>query len=261
LTKSALKKVLKKKQITVDDTTATTATLIKGGEVIKLSIPEKVKPKKKLVFKLTVLFEDEYLAAVHKPAGILVSGNHFKTVANALNQNIKASTLKDATTPQPTHRLDYATTGILLVGKTNGSIRALNQIFKDKAISKTYYAITIGEMNKSGKITSPIDGKDSYSEYRLLQSVNSKRFGQLNLVELRPKTGRRHQLRIHLSTIGNPILGDQDYGKDNLILKGKGLFLHAYSLVFTHPFSHDQINIIDTLPLRFKKIFPEYNGR
>ena len=192
---------------------------------------------------------------IHKPAGILVSGNSFKTVANALVQNIIRSNLPDATIPQPVHRLDYATTGILLVGKTSSSIRALNKMFEDKKVMKTYYAITIGEMDYRGKITSKIDGKKSQSNYTLNESVLSKKLGKLNLIQLIPQTGRRHQLRKHLSKIGNPILGDKEYGIQDLILKGKGLYLHAYSLKFIHPFTNEKIHLKDELPEKFKKIF------
>jgi len=255
LTKSALKKALKNKFIKVNDVIATTAILINGGERISLSIPKEIRPNKKLVFPLKVLFEDDHLAVIHKPAGILVSGNSFKTIANALAQNIQASNLADATKPQPVHRLDYATTGVLLVGKTSGSIRALNSMFEDKKVEKSYYAVTIGEMNDQGKITSKIDGKKSQSNYKLFESVISKRFGKLNLVKLKPQTGRRHQLRKHLSSIDHPILGDATYGIENLILSGKGLYLHAYSLNFIHPFTNKRVSLKDVLPQKFKKIF------
>ncbi|BAO74429.1 ribosomal large subunit pseudouridine synthase D [Winogradskyella sp. PG-2] len=208
------------------------------------------------MFPLTILFEDNYLALIHKPAGILVSGNRFKTIVNALPQNLKPSSLNDATKPQPVHRLDYATTGLLLVGKTSSSIRALNQLFENKSISKTYLAVTIGEMDDEGKIKLAIDGKPSQSYYKVLESVASKRFSKLNLVELDPKTGRRHQLRKHLSSIGNPILGDKDYGITDLILNGKGLYLHAYTLGFVHPITNKKMHILDAIPKRFKKLFP-----
>lgn len=243
----------------VDNVIATTATFIKGGETITLNIPEKIIPKKTLEFALHVIFEDEYLAVIHKPAGILVSGNSFKTIANALVQNIEPSNLSDACPPQPVHRLDYPTTGILLIGKTSSSIRALNKLFKDKTIKKTYYAVAIGEMDYRGKITSKIDNKKSQSNFTVSKSVSSKRFGKLNLVKLKPQTGRRHQLRKHLSTIGNPILGDKEYGIENLILKGKGLYLHAYSLKFNHPFTNETLKFKDELPQRFKKIFDQVN--
>lgn len=192
---------------------------------------------------------------IHKPAGILVSGNSFKTIANALAQNIQRSNLPDATKLQPVHRLDYATTGVLLIGKTSSSIRALNKMFEDNKVEKSYYAVSIGDMKNRGKIISEIDGKKSQSNYKLVESVSSKRFGKLNLVKLKPQTGRRHQLRKHLSSINNPILGDATYGIENLILSGKGLYLHAYSLNFIHPFTNKQVYFKDEFPQRFKKIF------
>ena len=257
LTKSALKKALKKKFITVNDVIATTATIIRGGECIKIYIPKDVAPTKKLILPLTVLFEDEYLAAIHKPAGVLVSGTSFKTIANALIQNLQRSSLPDATKPQPVHRLDYATTGILLVGKTSSSIRDLNRMFEDKKVEKTYYAVTIGKMDVQGNITSEVDGKQAQSTYTVLETVSSKRFGKLNMVKLEPQTGRRHQLRKHLSRIGNPILGDKDYGIESLILNGKGMYLHAYSLKFTHPYTREEMYLTDELLERFQKIFTQ----
>ncbi|MGB1031527.1 MAG: RluA family pseudouridine synthase [Flavobacteriales bacterium] len=254
-TKSALKKALKKNLITVNGDLATSATMISGGEHIELTIEEKVSPKKQLILPLKVIFEDDHLAVIHKPSGVLVSGNGFITVANGLAQNLKTSPLADATLPQPVHRLDFATTGVLLVGKTASAIRQLNKLFEDKKIKKTYFAVTIGEMDSEGRICSAIEGKKCESEYLVQQSVPSKRFGTLNLVKLHPHTGRRHQLRIHLSSIGKPILGDKDYGIEGLILKGKGMYLHAHSLEFVHPFTAEKVRIEDPLPEKFRKLF------
>jgi 23S rRNA pseudouridine1911/1915/1917 synthase len=255
-TRSALKKALKKQYVTVDGVVATTATFVRGGEHIRLTIPAAAPPRKQLVFPLRVLLEDDHLAVIHKPAGILVSGNRWKTIANALVQNLQTSPLPDAAKPQPVHRLDYATTGALLVGKTSSSIRDLNRLFAEKRVEKTYYAATIGAMQEEqGTITADIDGQPSRSEYLVCESVPSKRFGQLNLVRLHPLTGRRHQLRKHLSGIGHPILGDQDYGQEPHILKGKGLYLHAYSLRFPHPYTHEDVMVTDELPRKFGKIF------
>ncbi|WP_282117343.1 RluA family pseudouridine synthase [Cellulophaga baltica] len=256
MTKSALKKAIKKKHLTINGTLATTATFVHGGEHIALYIPEETSASKTLIFPLKVLFEDDYLAIIHKPAGILVSGNSFKTIANALGQNLSPSKLPDATKPQPVHRLDYATTGILLAGKTSSSIRALNKMFEDKKVAKTYYAVTIGTMNAEGEISTTIDEKPSCSTYSVIASAPSERFGTLNFVQLDPKTGRRHQLRKHLASIGNPILGDKDYGTASLILKGKGMYLHAYSLQFLHPFTKKEIILTAAFPERFRKLFP-----
>lgn len=195
------------------------------------------------------------MAVINKPAGILVSGNSFKTIDNALEQNIAKSNLVDATKPRPVHRLDYPTTGLLLIGKTSASILALNKLFENKEITKTYLAVTIGKMSIEGTITTMVDNKKALSKYNVIKSVNSKKFAYLNLVKLRPETGRKHQLRVHLSSTGNPILGDAQYGIEGKIIKGKGLYLHAYSLDFIHPFTNDKMSFKKEPHKKFAKLF------
>ena len=259
-TKTSLKKVLKKGLILVDDKIATSATMITGGERILLKSSPTPISKKPFDLSLKILFEDEHLAAVSKPAGILVSGNRFNTIANALQSNLSMSQEYDACKAQPVHRLDFATTGILLVGKTSSSIRALNKLFENKEISKSYFAISIGDILEEGAIEKEIDGKKAYTQFKKIDEVSSDRFETLSLLKLHPKTGRRHQLRKHLASLGNPILGDVDYGIENLILKGKGLYLHAHSLEFIHPFTGDKVHIEDPLPKRFLKIFEDFKS-
>ncbi len=234
---------------------ATSATYITGGETIILSITNDDYNQKKFTLNLKVLYEDDYLAVIEKPAGLLVSGNTFKTVTNALIRNLKKSNCTDATKAQPVHRLDFETTGALLIGKTSSSIRNLNKLFEYKTVKKTYHAITIGKMTNEGSISIAINDKPSISNYKLIDSVSSQRFGILNLLQLEPQTGRHHQLRKHLSHIGHPILGDKAYGEEPLILNGKGLYLHASRLEFIHPFTHKKLCIKSELPKRFKKIF------
>tara|TARA_B110000091_G_scaffold209576_1_gene250985 strand:+ start:377 stop:1240 length:864 start_codon:yes stop_codon:yes gene_type:complete len=254
-TKSGIKKVIKKKLIFIDNCVATTAQFILGGEKITLFQSEKPSDFKRLTFDLEVVFEDDHLAIVNKPAGILISGNKFKTIDNALQQNLQKSTQLDAVRPRPAHRLDYPTTGLLLIGKTSKCILSLNKLFENKEILKTYYAITIGKMEASGSINVLIDEKIATTDYVVLENVKSDRFAFLNLVKLSPKTGRRHQLRKHLTALGNPILGDKEYGKEGFILKGKGLYLHAGILEFTHPFTKQKMSIEKELPNKFIKIF------
>jgi 23S rRNA pseudouridine1911/1915/1917 synthase len=253
-TKSAIKKAIKKELIFIDEQLATTAKFIKGSEKIILFTSEEKPLFKRFKLPLEVVFEDDYLAIINKPAGVLVSGNTFKTIDNALQQNLQKSRQFDAVRPRPVHRLDYPTTGLLAIGKTNASILALNSLFEQKKITKTYFAITIGKMKTTDIINLPIDDKIASSRYEVLQSVSSKRFALLNLVKLHPTTGRRHQLRKHLAGIGNPILGDQQYGISHLILKGKGMYLHAGVLEFTHPFTKKPMKIQKELPEAFTKI-------
>ena len=257
-TKSAIKKAIKKKRILVNDTPTSTARIIIGGEKITLLAPENKISKKQLTLKLAVIFEDDYLALIEKPAGILVSGNTFKTIDNALQQNLQKSTQPDAVRPRPIHRLDYPTSGLLLIGKTSSSINALSALFKNNEIQKTYFAITIGKMEENGEMNFHIDEKIALTQYEVLRTVVSKRFTFLNLVKLSPKTGRKHQLRKHLSSIGNPILGDKEYFKEGLVLNGRGLYLHASALHFIHPFTKDTISITKENPKKFTTIFPDF---
>lgn len=257
-TKSGLKKAIKKGLIFIDGVIATTSKYISGGEKIELFQSEKSTNFKRLKLDLEVLFEDDYLAIIYKPAGILVSGNKFVTIANALSQNLRKSNLLDAVKPQPIHRLDYPTSGLLLVGKTSSAIIKLSELFANKEITKIYHTIAIGKMCFEGIINLKVDNKNASTQFKVLKSVVSKRFGYLNLVELRPKTGRKHQLRKHLSGISHQILGDKLYGKEDLKLKGKGLYLQASILEFKHPFTKEKISVNKESPKKFKKIFATF---
>ena len=257
-TKSGIKKAIKRKLIFINGNLASTSKYISGNEKIELFQPKDTTTFKKLELDIEVLFEDDYLAIVFKPSGILVSGNKFVTIANGLSKNLMKSTQYDAVKPQPVHRLDYPTSGVLLIGKTRSSINTLSKIFKNKEIKKTYFAITIGKMDAKGILNFNIDTKNATTEYEVLKSEPSKRFEYLNLVKLKPKTGRKHQLRKHLYTISNPILGDKEYYLKNSILKGKGMYLHAYSLDFRHPITEEKIIVCKELPKKFKKIFPDF---
>lgn len=254
--KSGIKKAIKKELILVDGKVTSTAQFINGGEIIELFQTKENTSLKRLNLDLDVLFEDDYLAIIYKPAGVLVSGNSFATIDNALSQNLQKSSQSDAVRPRPVHRLDYPTSGLLLIGKTNASIIALNKLFENKEIQKIYRAITIGKMKLNGEIDSLIDSKKAFTIYKTIKSVISERFGFLNLVELKPKTGRKHQLRKHLLAINNPILGDKEYCIEGLILNGKGLYLHASTLEFIHPFTKEKTLISKELPKKFRKIFP-----
>ncbi|MGJ8761627.1 MAG: RluA family pseudouridine synthase [Polaribacter sp.] len=256
-TKSGIKKAIKKGLIFIEGSLATTSKYISGGEKIELFESENSSTFERLKLDIEVLFEDETLAVVYKPAGILVSGNKFVTIANGLAQNLKKSTLADAVKPQPIHRLDYPTSGLLLIGKTSTAITALGKLFKEKEIQKTYFAVTIGKMKSEGTIKIPIDKKESETDFKILHTVISERFEFLNLVKLSPKTGRKHQLRKHLFSLGNPILGDKEYFLEGKVLNGKGLYLHAATLDFVHPFTKKTISISKELPKKFNKIFNE----
>lgn len=252
--KAGIKKALKKGLITVNNKRGLSGQFIIGNEIIQL-LEDETLIKKNINLDLEVLWEDDYLAVIHKPAGLLVSGNKAKTVTNALPHNLKPSILIDAVKPQPVHRLDFPTSGLLLAGKTADSIRTLGKLFENKEIQKKYFAITIGKMQTKGTVDFSIDEKTAISNYNIIKSIPSEKFEFLNLVELAPVTGRRHQLRIHCAHLGNPILGDSEYGIEGKILKGKGLYLHATSLNFIHPYTKQPLNITKDLPKKYLYLF------
>ena len=258
--KSGIKKAIKKGLILVDGQKATTAKFMLLGEKIELYQNKNHENVKEINLTLEVLFEDDYLAVIYKPSGILVSGNTFFSIDNALAQNLKKSTQFNAVRPRPNHRLDYPTSGLLLIGKTNSIITSLNKMFENKEINKSYYAVTIGGMKEKGTIELPVDNKVAKTKFDVISTVKSERFGYLNLVKISPKTGRKHQIRKHLCSIGNPILGDKLYYKNQLILNGKGLYLHANSLQFKHPITQKSIKIKTNFPNKFLKIFPLENN-
>jgi len=256
--KKGIKKAIIKGHVKVNGKIGITADFITGGEHIELfeEKPQSVNSQFKL--SLEVVYEDEHLAIINKPAGIVVSGNKKRAVENALESNLVSSKAVDRLPrPEPAHRLDHPTSGALLIGKTRSSITALNKLFENRKIEKIYHAITIGKMKKSGTIDSSIKTKKALTSYKVLLSIESEKYSGLNLVELKPSTGRRHQLRIHLSSIGNPILGDKEYGEEGKISRGSGLYLHASSLNFTHPFEEKVVNVSIELPPKFQKIFPK----
>jgi len=254
--RKGFKKALTKGLITLDGKICHTGDYIKGGELIEIFRNE-ASGKPLIHIPLSVLYEDHHLAIVNKPPGLVVSGNRKWTLENALPAALQKSIKPDALKrPEPIHRLDMPTSGAVLIGKTSTSVQQLNTLFAERQIDKTYHAVTIKSMEDRGSISHEIDGKSALTKYQVLQSVVSPKYEFLNFVKLSPHTGRKHQLRKHLAALGNPILGDHEYGVAELSLKGKGLYLHASTLQFVHPFTHAQISITAPLPKKYLKIFP-----
>jgi len=252
-TKSAFKKALKKGEILVDGQPGTTGHIVKPGEVITLN-PAEQKSVKLYHIELETVYEDEYMAVVTKPAGVVVSGNQFRTLENAIPLHLKPSPNTDAlASPKAIHRLDAPTSGLIIIAKTAGARVKLSTQMQQKDIHKTYTAVVIGETEESWSSETPIDEKPARTLFKKITSVPSLRSGTLTLVEAKPITGRTHQIRKHLAEAGTPILGDKTYGKEGLIMKGKGLFLCATRVDFSHPFSGEQMSIEIPPPEKFEK--------
>ena len=201
--------------------------------------------------KLEVLFEDEFMAVIHKPAGFPVSGNYYKTIQNALPYNLSVSKEVDALfLPRPVHRLDKLTSGLLLVAKTRSAQINLGLQFETQQISKRYVALVKGKLKGEGVFDSSIDQQKAKTFYKSVRVEQSLSYNHVSLVELQPITGRTHQLRIHMAEIGHPIVGDavHDFEK---VLKGKGLFLTACKVSFIHPVSLLNQTFEISLPSKF----------
>lgn len=251
--RKSIKKAIKKGEILLNGKQIEEGRFIQEGDEIELKLAQ----SKVYEFEVPVVFEDEYLAIINKPAGIPISGNQFKTIANALPFNLRPSSKKDGVTPKPIHRLDALTSGLLLIGKTASSVIELSKMFECKKIQKSYQAIVHGHAPKIGNIDFPIEGKESVSHYRSKKIAENKYVGPISLMALEPKTGRTHQLRIHLCKLGYPIVGDKLHSGEQEIYSGKGLFLTATRLEFIHPFTKEKMKIEISTPNKFDKLMSQ----
>ncbi|MBB3697785.1 RluA family pseudouridine synthase [Flammeovirga yaeyamensis] len=253
-TRNGLKKAFKQQRILLNNQLAKGHEWLSVGDQIIIK-EEEATPPKVFELKLEVIYEDDVLAVVFKPAGYPVSGNQYKTIENALLYNLQPSTASDALSwPKPCHRLDAPTSGVLLIAKTRKSRVALGNQFEDKTIQKKYHAVVMGKVQGTADIKEDIEGKKSHSTYQSIKSIPSLRSEFLTLVELTPHTGRTHQLRIHMAGLGHPIVGDATYGKKGNTLEGKGLFLCSTSISFHHPDTNEWMEFSANYPAKFDKL-------
>lgn len=249
--RSAVKKCIAKKCILIDGAIAETSDWIKAGQLIELIAPD-TNPKKVFQLELELIYEDDYFAAVNKPAGFPTNGNYYKTIENALPYNLKTSTQPDALNfPKPVHRLDNPTSGILLIAKTKSAQIQLHNQFEAKTIQKTYHAIVVGKLPSSGIITTNVNSQSALTEYITVSQINALQNEHLTLVKLAPKTGRTHQLRVHLSELGFPIVGDKLYAPKNVMMH-KGLFLAATTISLSHPITKQNLTLTIPTPKKFE---------
>lgn len=247
--KKAWKKLIKSKHVLVNQNVGNTGTWLKMGDLITISKPDDLHGP---IYErqLKIIYEDDDLAIINKPAGLSVSGNQFKTVQQALSYNLRPSIRQDKLTIfRPVHRLDRATSGLLLIAKTSSTIKSLTNQFEKRSIKKTYTALVHGKLEASGEITTPIEATAAHSKFTPVRFFRSAKNDWLTLIQLSPLTGRTHQLRIHMSSIGHPIFGDQLYAENTL--KSKGLFLAATAIEFKHPQSLETIQFIIETPHKF----------
>lgn len=218
---------------------------------------------------LNILYEDDHIIAVNKPVGMVVhpgAGNWSSTFVNALLYHCKNQIDVDGTLrPGIVHRLDKNTSGVLIAAKTQKAHRSLISCFSERKAQKMYLAICVGDV-KSQTIDAPIGrhpknrkemtilkqgGKEAISHVHLLAKND-----QLSLVLVRPKTGRTHQIRVHLKSINAPILGDTTYGNAsvNKSFNIDRQLLHAYKLTVPHPVTNLPLNLVAPIPNDIKNL-------
>lgn len=183
-----------------------------------------------------MLYEDNHLAIVEKPAGIVTNGDRKRSLEHALSFNLTASTECDAlVVPQPVHRLDLMTGGLVCVAKTRLARRQLGHEFEHRRVHKRYRAIVVGYVkDETGTCTTPIDNKEASTLWKVVSRTRSLHTEWITTLDLWPNTGRKHQLRIHCANeMGHPIVGDKTYTLDQSALcHKKGMFLRALELSF-----------------------------
>lgn len=260
-TKNSVKKAIKKERFLLNNELATSGRWVKLGDEIKLvdgiqNVPQAYD------LVIDIVFEDNYLVIVNKPAGIVVSGNQFKTLENALIDDAKLSTDDDAYKwVKPVHRLDAQTSGLVVFAKTASVHILLAKLFEERKINKVYHAIVTGKIEEDKQILLPVQGLTAKSELKVIKSIPSLQNEFLTWVELYPKTGRTHQLRIHCAGIGHPIVGDIIYGEKNNTLLHKGMFLAAVELNFIHPKTKNEVKIEIPVPNKFELFFNRESKR
>lgn len=210
---------------------------------------------------LDILFEDEFCICVNKPNDMLV---HHAKISRSVKQELSLLQLifeKTSLKVYPVHRLDRRTSGVVLLSKKTEFVSKFQALFTENTIQKTYFGVVRGFAPTEKIIDSPVKGRDSTVYKEALTEMDTLETVTLNipvkpyetsrysLVELHPKTGRMHQLRVHMTKISHPLIGDGKYGDknhDDMFIEKFGcnnLFLHAGKLNFTHPFTSEKINL------------------
>ena len=265
--KTAVQKAIQQRKLFLNKKLASINDFVKNGDFVRFqntdnqSIKSK-KKKPKFDFELPIVYEDDCLIIVNKPAGIAVNGTRNKTVENAVIGLYKKSKEPDALpTPVATHRLDVPTKGLVMLAKTKTALIRINKAFQTGKVDKVYYAVVHGKTPEKGRIEEPIDGKKSITEFERIQVAPSRVFKHFSLVKLKPITGRTHQLRIHVKNLGHLIVGDKLYAKGQKTILGKGLFLCACELSFEHPVRGERIELKIPPPSRFERLLKKEKER
>ena len=271
LSRSFLQKLLKSGEVYVNTKAVKPSYKVTEGDMISFEVPEAVEPEiLPEDIPLEILYEDHDVVLVNKPKGMVVhpaAGHYTGTLVNALMFHCKddLSGINGVMRPGIVHRIDMDTTGVLIICKNDLSHNSIAEQLKEHSITRRYQAIVHGNLkNDEGVIDAPVgrhpqdrkkmcinhqNGKNAVTHYKVLN-----RFNGYTHIECRLETGRTHQIRVHMSSIGHPLLGDQVYGPAKSPFKLQGQTLHAGILGFIHPRTGNYMEFEAPLPEYFSKL-------
>ncbi|MFN2353265.1 MAG: RluA family pseudouridine synthase [Desulfopila sp.] len=273
--RSQIHAAIKKGTITINDVACKAARKLRAGDHVRgyVAAPVLALPEPQQV-DFSILFEDEHLLMVDKPPHLVVhpaNGNHDNTLVNGLLYHCR--TLRDAGDPvRPgiVHRLDKDTSGVMVVAKSTHVHRMLVEAFKARQVSKKYQAVVHGTMATcSGRVVAPI-GRHPVSRKKMAIRPNSGKFAATNwllkemlgqdysFVDIAIETGRTHQIRVHMASIGHPVAGDGVYGPVKSSAALPRQLLHSRQLQFIHPVTADKVTAVAPLPSDFCDILKDY---
>lgn len=269
MTRSHIQKLIKENMVRVNGMAVKSNFKLSASDQIEVEIPELKEPDiLPENIPLDILYEDQDILVVNKPKGMVVHpapGHYTGTLVNAIMYHCKdnLSGINGVMRPGIVHRIDMDTTGSLLICKNDRAHQALAEQLKEHSITRKYHAIVHGRLKEDeGTIDKPIgrhpidrkkmsvhctNGREAITHYRVL-----KRFQQFTYIECQLETGRTHQIRVHMSSVGHPILGDQVYGPAKCPYKLQGQTLHAKVLGITHPTTGEYMEFDAPLPDYFQ---------
>lgn len=255
-------------RISVNGKRAEKKAKLKCGDEIYASVPEpellEAVPQN---IPVDIVYEDDYLIVVNKPQGMVVHpapGNPDGTLVNGLLYHCKLSGINGVIRPGIVHRIDKDTSGLLVVAKTNEAHESLSAQLKERKAMRKYNCIVNGNIKEDfGTVNKPIGrhptdrkkmaviegGREAITHFRVLE-----RFGQYTLVECTLETGRTHQIRVHMASLGHSIVGDPVYGIKKEHFKTQGQILHAKTIGFIHPKTGELMSFDSELPEYFKQL-------
>ena len=271
VSRSYIQKLIKDGLVTADSKPVKANYKVKAGEIIEISIPDPVsldiEPQN---IPLDILYEDDDVLLVNKPKDMVVhpSAGHLDgTLVNALLYHCKdsLSSINGVMRPGIVHRIDKDTTGVLIICKNDKSHNCIAEQLKIHSITRRYHAIVYNNLKDDfGTIDAPIgrhpidrkkmsinhkNGKEAVTHYKVLE-----RFGKYTYVQCELETGRTHQIRVHMSSIGHPLLGDEVYGSAKQPYKTCGQVLHAKVFGFIHPTTGEYMEFETPLPTYFEEL-------